>query len=331
MEPPRNLNNNQQEQNQNEIKFDLLKIDSRIKKDSQYQEGENIFQFCPDYNPASLDESDEKTDYLKYIAKIKTPSFQYLGILSKNLRKENYGYNQFDNGDEYFGQWNKDKKEGYGIYFFKEEKENVDNIKQIYVGEFKNNVKSGEGIYFNISNFTEDKKPLDFNLVLGNFSEDNFRSGIIYSMKEGKRKIYKRKVNKEGKKEDDMGELYEDKDKIFYGIIKDNVMIEGRVVIMKDDVKENAYYFTKKGNNVIDGNVDFDYLKWEDKDDTYIKKLNELNNSFDNEKIQEIFISIMQIRENANSGNNFDYIKNINYDTDVKQILKAKYGKYLYC
>ena len=93
MEPPKNLNNIQQEQNQNEIKFDLLKVDSKIKKDSQYQEGENIFQFCSDYNPESLDESDEKTDYLKYIAKIKTPSFQYLGILSKNLKKENYGYN----------------------------------------------------------------------------------------------------------------------------------------------------------------------------------------------------------------------------------------------
>ncbi len=254
-----------------------------------------------------------------------------MGILSKNLKKENYGYNQFDNGDEYFGQWNKDKKEGYGIYFFNEEKENPDNIKQIYVGEFKNNVKSGEGIYFNISNFTEDKKPLDFNLVLGNFAEDNFKTGIIYSMKEGKRKIYRGKMNKDGKKEDDMGELYEDKDKIFYGVIKDNVMIEGRVVIMKDDAKENAYYFTKKGNNVIDGNVDFDYLKWEDKDDTYIKKLNELNNIFDNEKIQELFINIMQIREAANSGNNFDYIKNLNYDNDVKQNLKSKYGKYLYC
>ena len=62
MEAQKNLNANQQEQNINEIKFDLLKIDSRIKKDSQYQEGENIFQFCPDYNPSSPDESDEKIE-----------------------------------------------------------------------------------------------------------------------------------------------------------------------------------------------------------------------------------------------------------------------------
>ena len=197
MEETKTSTNLQTESNINEIKFDILKIDSRIKKDSQYLEGESIFQFCPDYNPESLDESDEKADYVKYFAKIKFPSFQYLGILSKNLKKENYGYNKFDNGDEYFGQWNKDKKEGYGIYYFNEDKENTDTIKQIYVGEFKNNVKSGEGIYFNISNFTKEKKPLDFNLAIGNFTEDNFKSGIIYSMKEGKRKIYRGKVNKD--------------------------------------------------------------------------------------------------------------------------------------
>ena len=126
--------NPQQKPNINELKFDVLKIDSRIKKDSQFEEDGTIFQFCPEYHPESIDESDQKSDYVKYIAKIKNPSFQYLGILSKNLKKENYGYNIFDNGDEYFGQWNKDKKEGYGIYYFSD----PECIKQIYVGEFKN-------------------------------------------------------------------------------------------------------------------------------------------------------------------------------------------------
>ena len=318
----------------NEIRFDILKIDNRINKESVYQEGENIFQFCRDYKPETMEECDQKTDYLKYIAKIKTPTFQYIGILSKNLKKENYGYNQFDNGDEYFGQWNKDKKEGYGIYFFKEENApNPQIISQIYVGEFKNNMKSGEGIYFKVSKFSDDKdnkKPLDFDLVIGNFADDIFKTGIVYSMKEGKRKIYRGKMNQEGKKNDEMGELYEDNDKIFFGVIKDNVMMEGRVVIMKDDKKDNGYYFTRKGNNLIDGDVDFDYLKWEEKDDEYIKKLNDLNNILVNEKIQELFESIMKIRDEADCGNNYDYIKNVNFDEEVKQKLKGQYGKYLY-
>ena len=330
MEESKKSNEAQADSIINELKFDVLKIDSRIKKDSQYQEGETIFQFSPEYKPDSLEDCDQKTDYLKYFAKIKTPSFQYTGNLSKNLKKENFGYNQFDNGDEYFGLWNKDKKDGYGIYFFKEETKILPH--QIYVGEFKNNMKSGEGIYFNVSKFSPDKEnsPLDFDLIIGNFTDDIFQKGIIYNMKEGKRKIYKGKMDNDGKKNDEMGELYEDNDKIFFGAIKDNIMLEGRVIIMKDDKKENGYYFSRKGNNLLD-DVDFDYLKWEEKDDEYIKKLNELNNTLINEKILELFESIIQIREKAECGNNFEFIKNVNYDNDIKQMLKTQYGKFLYC
>ena len=70
--------NPQQKPNINELKFDVLKIDSRIKKDSQFEEDGTIFQFCPEYHPESIDESDQKSDYVKYIAKIKNPSFQYI-------------------------------------------------------------------------------------------------------------------------------------------------------------------------------------------------------------------------------------------------------------
>ena len=330
MEESKKSNEAQADSIINELKFDVLKIDSRIKKDSQYQEGETIFQFSPEYKPDSLEDCDQKTDYLKYFAKIKTPFFQYTGNLSKNLKKENFGYNQFDNGDEYFGLWNKDKKDGYGIYFFKEETKTLPH--QIYVGEFKNNMKSGEGIYFNVSKFSPDKEnsPLDFDLIIGNFTDDIFQKGIIYNMKEGKRKIYKGKMDNDGKKNDEMGELYEDNDKIFFGAIKDNIMLEGRVIIMKDNKKENGYYFSRKGNNLLD-DVDFDYLKWEEKDDEYMKKLNELNNTLINEKILELFESIIQIREKAECGDNFEFIKNVNYDNDIKQMLKTQYGKFLYC
>ena len=325
----------QPSENQNELKFDVLKIDSIIKKGIIYKEGENIFDFCKEYDSNHC-EQDKKIDIPKYIANIKTNSFEYLGILSNNLKKENHGYNYFDNGDEYFGQWNKDKKEGYGIYFFKEnEKSNY--LKEVYIGEFKNNVKSGEGIYLKISNFDETKKdvnivlPKDFTLAIGNFSEDNFSRGIIFSIEEGKRKIYKGKINKEGKKNDENAEIYEDNKKIFHGIVKENVMKEGRIIIMKDDKKDTGYYFTKKGNISIDTDIDFDYEKEEMCDDKYIKKLNEFNNIFEYERIQDLFKNVMKIREEANGPNNFEYMKQLDYDTQVKQELKNQYGKYLYC
>ena len=38
----------------------------------------------------------------------------------------------------------------------------------------------------------------------------------------------------------------------------------------------------------------------------------------------------MKIREKSNNIDNFEYIKNLDYDIDVKQELKDQYGKYLY-
>ena len=66
-------------------------------------------------------------------------------------------------------------------------------------------------------------------------------------------------------------------------------------------------------------------------DDKYIRKLNEFNNIFDYERIQELFENVMKIREKVNATDNFEYMKNLNYDVDVKQELKDQYGKYLYC
>ena len=332
MDESSNININQNSENQNEIKFDILKIDSLINrnKDLIYKEGENIFQFIPEYKQ-NQNEEDQKIDIPKYLAKIKNPSFVYLGILSKNLKKENYGFNVYENGDQYFGQWNKDKKEGYGIYFYKQEENN-----EIYIGEFKNNVKSGEGIYFKISKFDEEKAennlapPLDYTLYIGNFTEDNFIKGIIYSKEGGKTKIYKGKM-KEGKKDDDNAEIYENDNKIFYGTVRGNVMTEGRIIFLKNGVKETAYYFTRKGKNSNDGEIDFDHDKGENNDDKYIKKLNEINNIFDNERLQDLYISVMKIREKVNSSDNFEYMQKLNYDMDVKQELKDQYGRYLYC
>ena len=37
-------------ENPNELKFDVLKIDSSLKKEEVYTEGESKFQYCKEYN-----------------------------------------------------------------------------------------------------------------------------------------------------------------------------------------------------------------------------------------------------------------------------------------
>ena len=309
------------------IKFDILKIDSQIKSNQKYEEEGNRFEYCKEYNQDNQSDDDEGP---KYIAKINSNTYKYLGILSKYLKKESFGYNCYINGDEYFGQWNKDKKEGFGIYFYKEG--GSDPINQIYIGEFKNNTKSGEGIFFNIFkiDIEEDLSiPIDFSLAVGHFSENNFNKGIIYTIKNGKRRIYKGKLNKEGQKNDDKAEYYEEDNKIFHGIFKENNMIEGRIIITKGVGKEAGYYFKKNGEEEKD--IDFDFEKGEKDDVKYINKFDKLNETFDYEKIKDLFVSILMIRIKSNASNNFDYIKNLNFDVDIKQKLKGQYGKYLNC
>ena len=313
----------------NKITFDVLKIDTILQKQNNYQQDENQFEFYKDYSQ-NQSEQDEKIDYPKYIAKISSNSSIYLGILSKNLKKESYGYSTYENGDEYFGQWNKDKKEGYGIYYFKDKNgENEDSLQQIYAGEFQNNQKSGEGIYFRISKLDQEKDnflPVDFSLSIGQFFEDYFVKGLVLNIKDEKRKLYKGKLTKDGKKDDDNAEYYEEDNKAFHGIFHENIMIEGRLVIIKDMKKERGFYFNKKEEDKIE----YDIEKDEKLDDELVNKCKELIDIFQYDKIKQLFIAIMDIKSQLNSPNNFDYMKNINYDLDIKQNLKELYGKWLY-
>lgn len=332
----------------NELMLDILKIDSLIKLNNIYEDKNFKFQFCLDYQPEDVQEEDENIDYPKYISEIKLNSFIYLGILSKKFIKEVHGYKTFNNGDEYFGQWKQDKKNGHGIYFYKnEDKEGHPSFNQIYIGEFENNIKSGEGIYFNITKFSNDKKgensnhfeniisedkkdgvptPLEFTVAIGNFVNDNFLEGLVVRIEEGHQRIYKGKIE-EGKKNDVKGEIYEDENKIFIGTLKDNIMIEGRIIILNEGEKEEGYYFYKNGKNGK-GDIEFDYNKEGLNDAHYIKKLNDLNNKVQCSDLLDLFVSVMKIRERCNDEDRFEYMKNLNYDIDIKQDLIEQYEKY---
>ena len=176
-EPPKEQQNEPQKKpkyiidiNRSGKKFDLLKINSLIKKNATFKEEDCIFEFYKEYNPK--EEEEEANEIIpKYIVDIKSEKFRYLGVLSNILTKEKYGYNLYDNGDEYFGQWNSNKKEGFGIYYFNDKDKNL--ITHLYIGEFEDNRKYGNGIYFKVKTFEEKEnlnRPRDFNFMIGKFS-----------------------------------------------------------------------------------------------------------------------------------------------------------------
>ena len=322
--------------NKTEIKFDMLKILSTIKKDGSYKEDNCVFELYKGYKPSEYEESD---DTPKYFADIKNDQCNYIGILSKILNKELYGYSLYDNGDEYFGQWNSDKKEGFGIYYFKEKEKDESKIYHMYIGEFKENIKSGEGVYFRIKKFEQEKEkeniPLDFVFEVGYFSKDYFQSGVIYSIEGEKRKIYKGNLNKIGEKEDENAEIYENENQIFNGCVKNNIMINGRIIVLKKGEDENiekeeAYYFERKDNKKESEEIDFDYRKGEENDENLIKKMKEIFEIYERDKLKELYMKAIEIREKIKSQDNFQYIKDLDFDVMVKEELKKLYGKYIF-
>ena len=319
------------------IKFDMLKILSIIQKDGSYKEGDYIFEFYKEYQQQKIEEEPECLP--KYFVDIKYEECRYLGVLSNILTKEIYGYNIFQNKDEYFGHWNNSVKEGYGIYYFKEnEKEEEEKIKNIYIGEFKKNKKSGEGLYFKIKNFEEGEgneiMPKDFIFSLGIFSNDEFKEGIIYNIEGDKRQIYKGKLNEKGEKTDEKAEIYENNNQIFHGALKNNIMIKGRIIVLKNEEnvikKEEAYYFERKEENLNSEDIEFDYRKEEEMDDELIKKMQNLFEVYDCEKLKNLYIKVIEIRGKLRGPENFKFIKDLDYDVMIKEELKKIYEKYIY-
>ena len=321
--------------NKTQIQFDMLKILSTIEKDGSYKQDDYYFELYKEYKPSEYEEGD---DIPKYLVDIKNGQCRYLGILSNNLHKELYGYSLYDNGDEYFGQWNSDEKDGFGIYYFKENEKDESRINHIYIGEFKNNKKSGEGVYFKIKKFEEEKeqeiRPVDFVFEIGLFSKDYFQSGVIYSIEGEKRKIYKGKMNVKGEKDDENAEIYEDGNQIFNGCVKSNIMVNGRILVLKNGEneikKEEAYYFKRKDDNISSEEIDFDYRKGEENDDDSIKKMKEIFEIYDCEKLKDLYMKALEFREKIKSQENLQYIKELDFDLMVKEELKKLYEKYIF-
>ena len=147
----------------------------------------------------SLKKKNPKSDdFLKYFAKITTKDFEYIGILSNQLKREKYGYSLMDNKDEFLGEYKNEIRDGFGIYKYHHD-ENEDS-QEYYIGEYKNNSKTGLGLYLKIfksikDDSTGEKKLINFNCGIGTFQDDLFKNGKIFSVDYDNETLYKGKIN----------------------------------------------------------------------------------------------------------------------------------------
>ena len=315
-----------------EIAFDTYEVDYRIFKDGEFiQNSEfnpsinNKFKLIQGLTQEELEKKEENSEYPKYFSTISTKNFDYIGILSNQLKRDKYGYSKMEkeHSDEYLGEYKNELRDGFGIYKFNSD--NDENIKEIYIGNYKNNKKEGEGMYLKISkSIKEDSSGNDilinYNSGIGTFEGDVFKNGKIFNCKDGVQILYQGKLNEIGEPEDDDAIIYEEENKIFRGKISRGDMIEGRNIILNEKLeKVNSYYFTK-----IDGKYDFDYFKKEEIDEDCIKKLKENPIQNYGKNIQNIF---NEINNAFNKFKDYDTAIRIDFEKDIKNKIKNEIDK----
>ena len=98
----------------------------------------------------------------------------------------------------------------------------------------------------------------------------------------------------------------------------------------KEIKKEEAYYFERKEEKNPNDDIDFDYRKGEEKDEMLIKKMKDIFEVYDCERLKELYLKTMEFREKLRGKGNFQYMKDLDYDVMVKEELRKMFGKYFY-
>ena len=315
-----------------EIAFDTYEVDYRIFKDGEFiQKSEfnpsinNKFKLIQGLTQEELEKKEENSEYPKYFSTISTKNFDYIGVLSNQLKRDKYGYSKMEkeHSDEYLGEYKNELRDGFGIYKFNSD--NDENIKEIYIGNYKNNKKEGEGMYLKISKSIKEGSSvndilINYNSGIGTFESDIFKNGKIFNCKDGVQILYQGKLNEIGEPEDDDAIIYEEENKIFRGKVSRGDMIEGRNIILNEKLeKVNSYYFTK-----IDGKYDFDYFKKEEIDEDCIKKLKENPIQNYGKNIQNIF---NEINNAFNKFKDYDTAIRTDFEKDIKNKIKNEIDK----
>ena len=171
----------------------------------------------------------------------------------------------------------------------------------------------------NILKCAENKKLINYDCGIGNFDNDIFIEGKIFSVKDGIETLYKGKLNELGVPKDDNGFVLEDRNKIFVGKINDGELIEGRNVFVNENgEKSKAYYFIKTDDN--DKPYNFDLNKDENKDESAIEMIKSSTDKKYQEEIQNIFD---KVNESFEKYKNFDEAVNVNFNDDVKNVIQG--------
>ncbi len=204
------------------IELNVFEIEESIKKDGKYEKDGIMLRKW---------EGEENSNH--FITQINRENVTFVGVLNDNFQREGYGFNDFANGDKFFGYYRGDKRNTHGIYFW--EPERVDGIlkKEVYYGFWKNNKKDKLGCYIWIEEEIKNKdfEKANFDAYIGLFNEDKYKKGTYLSKNKNDYYLYYGEFNDKGKKNDNNAMFYSSSDKLIKGKIENDIFIEGYIGI----------------------------------------------------------------------------------------------------
>ena len=170
----------------------------------------------------------------------------YTGLLSQDMKREHIGIQRYKNGDVYLGQWEKNQRNGLGIYMYFVEQPDKKQKIEMFLGKFKNDVKEAEGLYVWIEENigSNDLLAANFEAYVGEISEQGFKRGIYLTKIEKLFYIYYGEF-KDGEKNDDKCYFFDNNgeiDRVFRGKISEGKVKEGFfITFFKEDIDDSAF------------------------------------------------------------------------------------------
>ena len=208
------------------IELNVFEIEESIKKDGKYEKDGIMLRKW---------EGEENSNH--YITQINRENVTFVGVLNDNFQREGYGFNDFANGDKFFGYYRGDKRNTHGIYFW--EPDRVDGIlkKEVYYGFWKNNKKDNHGCYLWVEEEqgNKDFEKTNFDTFIGIIDEDKYKRGTYLSKKEDNYYLYYGEFGENGKKTDNNAMFYSSTDRLIKGKIEDDEFKEGHIAIFDSE------------------------------------------------------------------------------------------------
>ena len=208
------------------IELNVFEIEESIKKDGKYEKDGIMLRKW---------EGEENSNH--YITQINRENVTFVGVLNDNFQREGYGFNDFANGDKFFGYYRGDKRNTHGIYFW--EPDRVDGIlkKEVYYGFWKNNKKDNHGCYLWVEEEqgNKDFEKTNFDTFIGIIDEDKYKRGTYLSKKEDNYYLYYGEFGENWKKTDDNAMFYSSTDRLIKGKIEDDEFKEGHIAIFDSE------------------------------------------------------------------------------------------------